>query len=244
MKNLLFVFLLLPAFALAGGKDTARTGQTYIGLNAGVGLAPERMISPASNSIWMDYFEPGYTINLTARAQLFHSQFGLAGKLSFCSNGFDIGKYLALNTPNVTSTVTSLSYGSFTQFSPMIGISFRHSFGKLAFEARLLGGKEFITLPNSGIDVKDPPTQPEFTWRQEYITNPGFDWDAGIGLSYFVCKGLSAMFNIDFLNGSATYGLTQSKDYINGVNYSYTSSSTAAVAFVSSTLGLCYNYNF
>jgi len=254
MKKLICVFLLLLQFVLIDplkgigqnyvSSDSLRgIKETYIGIGGGVSLAPERLFHSHSNGAWIDYPKTGYTINLNGRLQISHYQFGIILNLGYYSNAFDINKYLNFNTQDVGSTVTSLSYSSFTQVTPLIGGSYIHSFGRLSVDLRVLLGIDFVTLPNTEVDVHASSSNPEYTNTYIYTATTGFAVGGGISASYPINRSLSASVGVNFVLASAHYNTVQYKDYSLGVNYRYdTFGSTANLDMMNMSLGLNYGF--
>jgi len=239
MRNYLFIFLLLPqfVFAVAQSDSSKQAPHSYAGLDVGIGFTP---YSSSVNSGWLYYLKPGYSINLTGRAGLFHSGFGIEGRLSFWSNTFDMSKYMS--DAYGAQTAVSVSYGGFYQVTTLAGPSYMVSFNKVSLELRALGGMQLLTLPNNETQITGPYPQPQYTDTYTYKTDVAFAFDGGICLGYAVSKKLSATFNIDMLVASVHYDQTEYKDYHLGVDYTYFRSYTANITMVGATIGVYYRF--
>lgn len=248
MRNTVFFFFLLllisPFRGLGQTDSTHALPRPYVEGNIGLGLAPRALFMPSSTAEWMDYVKPGYCAGLSGEMPLFQSWFGARAFFEYYSNSFDMKKYTGVEQAGVgSSSVTSISYGVFTQYAFGLGAFASHSFNKLTIELYAVAGGEYLSLPNTEVDVKiTSPGQSEYTNTVIYSTKLQFGYGGGIDAAYNVSKQLSLSLAIDCQAAKVPYKYTIYEDYIQHINYQYNYTGTATVFITGIKVGLRYSF--
>jgi len=141
------------------------------------------------------------------------------------------------------STVTSVSYGSFAQYSFMAGAFASYTKHKLTFEAFALAGAEYLYLPNTAINVViTSPGQAQYTRTVIYNTYLAFAYGGGIEAAYSLYKNLSVSLAADCLLAGVSYHSTRYDEYIQNIGYTYYSSGLAQVFMPGIKAALRYSF--
>ncbi|HXB13867.1 MAG TPA: hypothetical protein VNZ45_17900 [Bacteroidia bacterium] len=243
MKKPLLIFsLFICSFSfIYGQSDSSKhLPKPYLDVSAGVGLAPQAIFMPSDIDYWMDFVQPGFNINVSGGAPLFHSCFGVAGQFSFYSNGYNMDKYMNAIPPQPNTVYTASTYGSFSQYAILVGAFASYTIGKTIIELKVMGGIEDVTLPNYAY-ITSFPQVPGYTENDTYIytTSVSATFGGGLQIGYAITKNLSIIYNSDIVIAKVPYNLTA---YRNLTASNSSGSGYANVFIFNAALGARYNF--
>ncbi len=243
MKHALLSFFLLTfsfSITYAQSDSSRHRPNPYLDLSVGVSLAPQAVFMPKDINYWMDFAQPGFNINVSGGAPLFHSCFGITGQFSYYSNVYNMAKYVNAIPPQTNEAFTSSSYGSFTQYAFMVGVFAAYKIDKTTLELKAMAGLESVTLPNYAYLVTYPAIS-SYSEVDSYFYNTSLSatFGAGLQIAYSITKSLAIIYNSDIIISSVPF--TESS-YRNATPSNATGSGNAQIFMFNAALGVRYNF--
>jgi hypothetical protein len=186
----------------------------YLAINLGYTI-PQGSFGTAFGSAYGAYATPGLTYDFSFAYPICHSNFGFALMYGNYTNGYDLDTYvnnLNNSNPNLLYQSVYPDNDIYSESSLMGGLFITVPVGRFSFDARIMGGVLFCSLPEQDYATQDAQGNIN-QYDIESSTCSGFAFDAGLGIRYLIVKfsnrQLCAMVNLDYLYSNPNYSTVQ-----------------------------------
>jgi len=157
------------------------------------------------------------------------------------SNWFNINGYVnTLQIADQSKTYAPLVQDVYRESFILGGIFWTWPMDRLSFDARLMGGLAFSSLPeiNYGANWDPAYGQYDYWWDTPASSSVGFGFDMGVDLRYKL-RRTSIMFGMDYIYGGATVNAYQRYDSPTTTTYTRIYGGVP-ITEISFNLGLAY----